>query len=62
MDIVMTGTLEMQAPPGKQRTVEDLKARYYTIARQLLIAREGGIENVANHTIVKHPFNAETEK
>ncbi len=42
--------------------MEDLKARYYTIARQLLIAREGGPEQVAAHTLVKHPFNAATEK
>ena len=44
------------------RSMEDLKGRYYTIARQLLVAREGGAEQVANHTLVKHPFNAETEK
>lgn len=52
----------MQAPPGKTRSMEDLKARYYTIARQLLTAREGGLEQVAHHTLVKHPFNAETER
>ncbi|KAK9836548.1 hypothetical protein WJX74_002878 [Apatococcus lobatus] len=51
-----------EAPPGKTRSMEDLKARYYTIARQLLIAREGGPEQVAHHTLVKHPFNAETER
>ena len=52
----------IQAPPGKARSMEDLKARYYTIARQLLTAREGAQEQVAHHTLVKHPFNAETER
>ena len=51
-----------QYPGGKPRTTEDLKLRYYTVARQLLIAREGGETGIANHVIIKHPFNAEHER
>ena len=52
----------MQWPQGKERRVEDLKARYYTIARQLLVAREGGDAAVANHVLVKQPYNAQQER
>ena len=51
-----------QWPQGKERGVEDLKARYYTLARQLLIAREGGDAAVANHVLVKQPYNAQQER
>ncbi|KAK9806041.1 hypothetical protein WJX73_008279 [Symbiochloris irregularis] len=51
-----------QFPGGKPRTTEDLKQRYYTVARQLLIAREGGESGIANHVIIKHPFNAQHER
>lgn len=50
------------AGQGQMRTVEDIKARYYSIARQLLIGREGGPDAVANHSLIKHPFNAQHEK
>ena len=46
----------------KNRDVEDLKDRYYSIARQLLVGREGGQESVANHVVVKHPFNPARER
>ena len=46
---------------GKERSVDEIKARYYAIARQLLIGREGGSQHVANHTLVKHPFNLQYE-
>ena len=52
----------MQWLQGKERRVEDLKARYYTIARQLLVAREGGDAAVANHVLVKQPYNAQQER
>ena len=42
--------------------MEDLKARYYTLARQLLVAREGGDTAVANHVLVKQPYNAQQER
>lgn len=41
--------------------MDEIKARYYAIARQLLIGREGGSQQVANHTLVKHPFNLQYE-
>ncbi|KAK9905816.1 hypothetical protein WJX75_006806 [Coccomyxa subellipsoidea] len=49
-------------PGSKPRSCEDLKARYYAVARALAIAREGSEEGIANHTIVKHPFNAQHER
>ncbi len=52
----------MQFPGGKPRCCEDLKARYYAVARALAIAREGSEESIANQIIVKHPFNAQHEK
>ena len=36
----------MQFPGGKARDLEDLKARYYSIARQLAIYREVQILNL----------------
>ena len=45
-----------------QRSVEDLKARYYAVARQLLVGREGGPESVAHHTLVRHPYSAQYER
>ncbi|CAL8472085.1 g11627 [Coccomyxa elongata] len=58
--IVITDRYEFSG--GKPRSCEDLKARYYAIARALAVAREGSEENIANHTIVKHPFNAQHER
>ena len=51
-----------QFPRGAPRTVEDIKARYYAIARQLLTGRDGGAEGVGNHAIIKHPYNAAHER
>jgi len=51
-----------QFPGGKPRSCEDLKARYYAIARALHIAREGSEATIANSTLVKHPFNAQHER
>ena len=45
--------LQSQTP----RSVEDLKERYYSIARRLLAAREGGEPAVANHTLMRYPYN-----
>ncbi len=42
--------------------MEDLKARYYSIARQLMIAREGNQEDIENQILIKSPFNAEHER
>lgn len=52
----------MQWPNGKERKLEDLKARYYALARQLLTAREGGEAAVANHVMVKQHYNPEQER
>jgi DNA methyltransferase 1-associated protein 1 len=54
--------IHVQFPGGKPRTCEDLKGRYYKVARALAIAREGSEESIANLTIVKHPFNAQHER
>ena len=46
----------------KARTCEDLKERYYRVARSLQVAWEGSEEGAANLTLVKHPFNAQHER
>ena len=52
----------MQYSGGKPRTCEDLKERYYKVARSLQVAWEGSEEGAANLTLVKHPFNAQHER
>ena len=47
---------------GKERTVEDLRARYSAVARKLLVAREGGVDQAAHHYLVRHPYSAEHER
>lgn len=42
----------LQFPGTPARSVEDLKSRYYFIARKLLVAREGGEAGVAHMTLV----------
>ncbi len=49
-------------PGGRDRSMEDIKARYYSVAQQLLIGREGGPAAVANHPLIKHPYSAQHEK
>ena len=51
-----------QYPGGKPRTCEDLRERYYKVARSLQVAWEGSEEGAANLTLVKHPFNAQHER
>ncbi|GIL77195.1 hypothetical protein Vretimale_3151 [Volvox reticuliferus] len=55
-----TGGIPGQPPPP--RSVEDLKERYYNVARKLLVSRQGREAAVANNTIVKHPFNKQVEQ
>ena len=54
------------APPegagGKNRSVEEMKARYYEIARALIEARADVPEEAAAHPIIKDPFNADAER
>jgi hypothetical protein len=52
----------VQFPGGAPRAVEDIKARYYSVARQLLTGRDGGAEGVGNQAIIKHPYNPEHER
>ena len=54
--------LAAQWAGGKPRTCEDLKERYYKVARSLQVAWEGSEEGAANLTLVKHPFNAQHER
>ncbi|KAM3412212.1 hypothetical protein ACQJBY_003722 [Aegilops geniculata] len=46
------------------RSVEDLKSRYYSVTRALLIARARSFDEVAGNPLVKETFNAahETER
>ena len=53
---------EVQYPGGVHRSMEDIKARYYAVARQLLVGREGTEDSVANNVLVKHPFNLTHER
>ncbi|KAJ4969381.1 hypothetical protein NE237_016082 [Protea cynaroides] len=43
------------------RTVEELKDRYYSVSRQILIARAASSVDVAGHPLVKEPYNATQE-
>ena len=52
----------LQYPGGVHRSMEDIKARYYAVARQLLVGREGTEDSVANNVLVKHPFNLTHER
>ena len=54
--------IRAQFPGGAPRAVEDIKARYYSVARQLLTGRDGGAEGVGNQAIIKHPYNPEHER
>ena len=45
----------------KERTVEEMKDRYYAIARKLLEARADNPEEAAAHPIIKDPFNSRHE-
>ena len=45
------------SPAYPDRTVEDLKERYYSVSRQLLDARE-----VQEHAIISYPYNAAYER
>ena len=58
---IMSLTL-LQFPNGISRSMEDIKARYYAVARQLLVGREGTEDSVANNVLVKHPFNLTHER
>lgn len=56
-----TGAM-LQYSKGAHRSMEDIKARYYAVARQLLVGREGTEDSVANNVLVKHPFNLTHER
>lgn len=43
------------------RTVEELKDRYYSVSRAILIARAPSPGDVAGHPIVKEPYNVSQE-
>ncbi|KAL3814453.1 hypothetical protein ACJIZ3_015721 [Penstemon smallii] len=44
------------------RTVEELKHRYYSVSRTILIARAPSPSDVAGHPLVKEPYNETQEK
>lgn len=56
--VVMADRYDFQ---GQSRPLEEIKARYYTVARHLLVGREGGAGQVANHPLVKHPYSLQYE-
>jgi DNA methyltransferase 1-associated protein 1 len=47
-----------QYPGGPPRSLEDLKDRYYSIARKLMVAREGTDATLLNQPLLRHPYNA----
>ncbi|KXZ46822.1 hypothetical protein GPECTOR_40g556 [Gonium pectorale] len=56
---------QFAAPSGVSapaRSLEDLKERYYGVARRLLVSRQGREAPVANNTLVKNPFNKQVEQ
>ena len=52
----------VQYEGGPLRSLEELKARYYDIARALLVGRSGGEDLIAHEPLVKHPFSAAHEQ
>jgi len=51
-----------EAQEIKGRTIEEMKTRYYAVARRLLEARADNPEEAASHPIIKSsPFNAQHE-
>lgn len=54
--------LVLQFPGGPPRSLEDLKDRYYSIARKLLVAREGTDSTVLNQPLLRQPYNANQGK
>ena len=45
----------------RKMSVEDMKDRYYAIARKLLEARADNPEEAAAHPVIKDPFNSRHE-
>ncbi|KAG6542443.1 hypothetical protein Mapa_016133 [Marchantia paleacea] len=43
------------------RTVEELKERYYSAAKAVLLSRSGSPEDVADHTLLKDTYNVQYE-
>lgn len=43
------------------RTLEELKDRYYSVSRAILVARAPSPTDVAGHPLVKEPYNAQQE-
>ena len=43
------------------RSIEEMKSRYYAVARRLLEARADNPEEASSHPIIKEPFNAQHE-
>lgn len=52
----------LQFPGGPPRTLEDMKDRYYSIARKLLTAREGTDATLLNNPLLRQPYNAAQER
>lgn len=48
----------LQFPGGPPRSLEDLKDRYYSIARKLMVAREGTDATLLNQPLLRNPYNA----
>jgi len=52
----------LQFPGGVARSMEDLKERYYAIARKLLEAREANDAMLTNHVLIKYPFDVQVRR
>jgi hypothetical protein len=52
----------MQYKGGPPRSLEELKGRYYGVARALMVGRAGGEELIANEPLVKAPFDISHEQ
>jgi len=62
MDMRWIAVADRYEYEGRSRSVEDIKERYYDVARQLMIGREGGTTAIGNHVLIKHPFDAQHER
>jgi hypothetical protein len=52
----------VQYKGGPPRSLEELKGRYYGVARALMVGRAGGEELIANEPLVKAPFDVSHEQ
>ncbi len=57
-----TSLAPSQFPGGPERSLEDLKERYYSVARKLLMAREANDALLTVNPLLRQPYNSAHER